>query len=168
MIYTLDKVCLVATAPRVHFKRVPIPSRPATQAVELMPPGVSSFVCIFDLDGLSRRNVDIAIVQYLIELMARNYPERLEALWFVNEGWLFWSVWTIVKCVRWRVQAHAAPQLLTPLRRQFLPERTRSKIFMLGSSVQATLLEHFEPENLLLKYGGTDDYVHAYPAGDEA
>jgi hypothetical protein len=104
--------------------------------------GVESFVVIFELEGFSRSAFDLEILKFIIRILSNNYPERLGALWFVNESWVFWLCWKLVS--------------------PFIPPATKDKIFFLGTTYREVLGRIFRPEDLLEAYGGTDTYSYTF------
>ena len=63
------------------------------------------------------------------------YPETMGAAYVINAPTLFSVLWAIVK--------------------NFLDERTRSKVRIMGSNYRTFLLESIDAENLPEAYGGT-------------
>lgn len=47
--------------------------------------------------GLRTRNLDVKALQAIFELLQSHYPERLNALWFLNAPLIFWGVWRLVR-----------------------------------------------------------------------
>jgi hypothetical protein len=91
--------------------------------------------CVFDLTGLAARNLDLAFLLRLFDLLQAHYPERLQRLFFVNAPLTFWGVW---RC--------ASP---------FVAPATRAKIaFVSGAAGRRLLLEEVGGEALPEELGG--------------
>ncbi|CAG8623483.1 12109_t:CDS:1 [Acaulospora colombiana] len=92
---------------------------------------------ILDLKGVSLRSFTnvFGFVKQASAIGQNYYPERMGKFYIINAPMLFSSVWGLVK----------------PL----LDEVTASKITILGSKYQATLLENIPVENLPASFGGT-------------
>jgi hypothetical protein len=75
------------------------------------------------------------LVKLAAQVGSDYYPEIMGNLFVCNAGFLFTGVWSVVK--------------------NFLDEKTRKKIQILGGSFQKTLLEYVEKENLPDFLGGT-------------
>ncbi|XP_063698368.1 alpha-tocopherol transfer protein-like [Culicoides brevitarsis] len=94
-------------------------------------------VGIFDLEGLAMHHawqMTPSYAQKIIQLLVTHMPIRVNAIHFINQGWVFDTVW----------------QLFKP----FLNERMREKVFMHGSDLKS-LHKHVDPSRLPMRYGGT-------------
>lgn len=52
---------------------------------------------LFDLTGISLKNVDLAAVKFLAKAFEANYPECLNAIWIHNAPWVFFTVWKLIR-----------------------------------------------------------------------
>lgn len=75
-----------------------------------------------------------ALLQKGSGIMQDNYPENLGKMYIVNAPMLFTGVWAIVK--------------------NFIDERTRAKVNILGSGYASTLLEDIDASELVDFLGG--------------
>ncbi|EIE25981.1 CRAL/TRIO domain-containing protein, partial [Coccomyxa subellipsoidea C-169] len=92
--------------------------------------------CLFDLSGLRTRNLDVKALQAIFELLQSHYPERLNALWFLNAPLIFWGVWRLVR-----------PFIRT--------DETRNKIAFLSGRDRVEALRSTIPPSVLPEvYGG--------------
>lgn len=66
------------------------------EACDLQRNQLGKICCLFDLSGLSLRNLDVKSLGKVFELLQRHYPERLASLWFLNAPLIFWGVWNCV------------------------------------------------------------------------
>ena len=61
--------------------------------VARIPDGQDQFVGIFDLDGFGYSNMDMVAVKALVRLLELAFPERMGAVYIINEGWVFWAMY---------------------------------------------------------------------------
>ncbi|PSK35121.1 hypothetical protein C7M61_004783 [Candidozyma pseudohaemuli] len=52
---------------------------------------------LFDLTGISLKNIDLAAVKFLAKAFEANYPESLTAIWIHNAPWVFFTVWKLIR-----------------------------------------------------------------------
>lgn len=69
---------------------------------------------VFDVGGLGWNSSDTSAVRFIALMLSANYPERLQTLFIVNEGMLFWTLWAIAQ--------------------PFMDQRTLDKVKMLGDT----------------------------------
>lgn len=52
---------------------------------------------LFDLTGISLKNIDLHAVKFLAKAFEANYPECLHAIWIHNAPWVFFTVWKLIR-----------------------------------------------------------------------
>ena len=95
------------------------------------------FVCILDLDELSFNNCPpVTVMKEAISLLKRHYPYRLHAIYVVNSGIVFTTIWKLLK--------------------PFVPGRVLRKMTFTTSKLdmQQTLTQQIGKENVEISYGG--------------
>ncbi|KAF3987497.1 hypothetical protein FT663_03900 [Candidozyma haemuli var. vulneris] len=101
---------------------------------------------LFDLTGISLKNIDLAAVKFLAKAFEANYPESLTAIWIHNAPWVFFTVWKLI--------------------RGWLDPVVASKVHFTNSAED---LEKFVDRKFIPDFvGGDDKYVPEYvPPTDE-
>ena len=105
--------------------------------------GVGQISVLVDRSGTTPDNKDPNLSQIMRTLMGMLqdfYAERLGAVFVVHVNWFFWLVY----------------QTARPL----LSRKTKDKVHVLRN--ENGLKDYFHPSQLLVEYGGTDEYVHPY------
>ena len=110
------------------------------------------FICILDLDQLSLKNCPpVSVMKEAITLLKRHYPYRLHAIYVVNSGIVFTTIWKLLK--------------------PFVPGRVLRKMTITTSKLdmQRTLLTQIGKENIEVAYGGEksdqidlDEYIFIF------
>ncbi|KAI9146802.1 CRAL-TRIO domain-containing protein C3H8.02 [Paramyrothecium foliicola] len=95
---------------------------------------------LFDMTGLSLRNVDLHVVRFLIEVFEARYPETLAVVCVHNAPFIFWGLWRIIK----------------PLMDPVVAEKINF------TKTTADLLRFIPKENLQQSYGGEDPWEFKY------
>jgi hypothetical protein len=106
--------------------------------------GVGQMCVIFDRAHMTAENRDhnlIGLLRRLAGMLQDFYAERLAAVYILYVNWFFWLMFKVIK----------------PL----LNRKTGEKINILRN-VDA-LREFFDPDQLMLEYGGTSDFTPEYP-----
>jgi len=91
------------------------------------------FILLFDYEGWGLSCVDSNVDKVIMNVGQNNYPERLGDAFLIRPPWYFSTVWNIVK--------------------YFLDEKTKSKFTFVYKNEE--LLNRFDTDNLLERYGGT-------------
>ena len=137
----LDELFKVTTEERMtkyyvrEYERLMKRRFPACSAVVKKP--IEQSLTILDIQGIGVSHLvgkTKAFVQLASKIGQDYYPEMLGTMMLLNNGWFFSAAWAIIK--------------------NFVDEKTRKKINMLGSSYQAKLLELVDAENLPSFLGG--------------
>lgn len=120
----------------VHFQEVQ--RMRMREASERLGQTVTKQVVIMDLDGLSMwpdKNA-LACFKEFIRVTSTYYPETLAQHFFINAPFIFTGIWAIIK--------------------GWLDPVTAQKMHVLGRNFKDTLLQYIEPDQLPVKYGGTN------------
>ena len=107
--------------------------------------GTGQICVVYDRGGLTPANRDsklIDLIRTLSGMLQDFYAERLSAVYVLHVNWFYWLMFQVAK----------------PL----LNKKTRNKIHIVRNIEGLT--EFFEHDQLLTEYGGSDCYVHPYPA----
>jgi len=94
---------------------------------------------VMDLKGISMSDLRGDVVTFLrkaANLISEHYPERSFKIVVINSPTWFNMIWKIIS------------PILSPA--------TRAKVDVQGSKFQASLLKHINPEDLPVRFGGTD------------
>ncbi|KAK9814045.1 hypothetical protein WJX73_010170 [Symbiochloris irregularis] len=97
-------------------------------------------ICLFDLGGVRMRNVDVAALRMVFDLVQNHYPEHLAAMWFLNAPFVFRTAWRGIS--------------------PFIQPSTREKIaFLEGERGRETLQTNISGKVLPMAYGGDAELV---------
>ncbi|CAI2367368.1 unnamed protein product [Moneuplotes crassus] len=100
-------------------------------------PHVESHLGIYDMKGIGKKNVNIAILKKAIPILEDNLPEVCSKMIVVRPSFLLNMMWRMIK--------------------PFIHELTLQKVkFLNEKQMKEELLELVEPENLPECYGGED------------
>ena len=80
-----------------------------------------------------RKNWDKELIKEIIEVCQNNFPERLNRILVYPCGWVFNTLWAVV--------------------RLFMDDAVRQKVVLLSSKEEFT--EYIDPSELLKEHGGT-------------
>ncbi|XP_055353783.1 SEC14-like protein 1 [Paramacrobiotus metropolitanus] len=113
------------------------------EATKLHQHPVSSWACIFDLDGLSMRHLwrpGLKVLYRIIEVVEANYPETMGRVFLVRAPRLFPILWTIVS--------------------PFIDENTRKKFIIYGGNdheIEGGLKDYLDKKYIPKFLGGDAD-----------
>jgi len=109
-------------------------------------PGIHKYTVIYDRTNYVRDNFDIDVGQRLME-MAKYAPERISQIFVVKPNWLYHVLFAVIK--------------------PFMHPDTMAKIHLTKWDPSEELLQVFEPDQLLVEYGGKAIYEYQYttPSG---
>jgi hypothetical protein len=87
----------------------------------------------------------ISLIKDMAEVFKDFYAERLGALFILHVGIFHWLLYHAVKAT--------------------IPKRTREKLHVMRNPENLT--DFFEPDQLLVEYGGTNTYQHQFPLAND-
>jgi len=133
---------IVIVRPRLHDPALTDPQESERYIVFMMehcrktlPPHIEQVSLIFDMTGVSRKNMDLKTTKYMVNVLQNYYPESLGSVLIYNSTWLVLGVWKVVK--------------------PWLDQVTANKVtFVDDKSMKSFVSEN----NLLSEYGGKDKY----------
>lgn len=99
---------------------------------------------IYDRGNVVKANRDpqlIETVKKISGMLQDYYAERLAAMYILHVNWFYYIMFQAMK--------------------PFINKSTRKKLFIVRNV--NGLREHFEEDQLMEEYGGTNGYVHSYP-----
>lgn len=90
---------------------------------------------LFDLRGVTMRNLHMAAVRMVFATLERHFPERLRAIYLLDASWVFHGAWHLIE--------------------PFIDANSRSKVrFLSGSEGRAALLQDLGPDVVPVEFGG--------------
>lgn len=95
---------------------------------------------VFDMTGMSLRNLDFAFVRFIIAVLEHKYPECISSMVIHNAPYVFFIFWKLIK-------SWLSPELTA------LINFTRT---------YEELEKHISPENIPTRLGGKDDFEYRY------
>lgn len=101
-----------------------------------LPESQEQVTLIFDMTGVSRKNMDLKTTKYMVTVLQNYYPESLGAVLIYNATWLVHGVWKVV--------------------RPWLDQVTAAKVSFVDDKTIKTFIGE---NNLLTEYGGKDQFV---------
>jgi len=101
-----------------------------------LPQAQEQVTLIFDMTGVSRKNMDLKTTKYMVTVLQNYYPESLGAVLVYNATWLVHGVWKVV--------------------RPWLDQVTAAKVSFVDDK---TIKSYVGENNLLAEYGGNDKFV---------
>ena len=107
--------------------------------------GIGQICMIYDRSGMTDENQEpqfISLIKDMAEVFKDFYAERLGALFILHIGVFHWLLYHAVKAT--------------------IPKRTREKLHVMRNPENLT--DYFEPDQLLVEYGGTSTYQHRHPS----
>jgi len=133
---------IVIVRPRFHDPSLTDPQESERFIVFMMehcrktlPPHIEQVSLIFDMTGVSRKNMDLKTTKYMITVLQNFYPESLGSVLIYNSTWLVMGVWKVVK--------------------PWLDQVTANKVTFADDK---TMKNFVSENNLLVEYGGKDKY----------
>eukprot|EP01111_Echinosteliopsis_oligospora_P017489 TRINITY_DN75_c0_g1_i2.p1 TRINITY_DN75_c0_g1~~TRINITY_DN75_c0_g1_i2.p1 ORF type:complete len:224 (-),score=29.97 TRINITY_DN75_c0_g1_i2:134-805(-) len=134
---------IVIVRPRLHDPALTDPSESERYIIFMMehcrktlPPNMEQVTLIFDMTGVSKKNMDLKTTKYMVTVLQNYYPESLGAVLVYNSTWIVSAVWKVVK--------------------PWLDQVTAAKVVFVDDKAIKT---YIGDNNLLSEYGGSDKFV---------
>jgi len=97
------------------------------RAISSMRPGIEQFVVLYDVKGVTHRNVDKVFVREVVESQGPLFPDRCAAIICINVHWTMLVFWRAISVL--------------------LPNTTKQKVKLYGSNDLPCILADFFPKN---------------------
>jgi len=64
------------------------------RCIERLPLGCEKFSLIYDVDGVQFANMDINFTRMLLDIVQKQYPERMHRVFVINSNWVAMALWS--------------------------------------------------------------------------